>query len=53
MHLNGAGIRKVAEFIGCFASLIVRWIWVFANNLRNRLADAQETLLKEQLPVLY
>ncbi len=50
MHLNGTGIRKVAEFMNCSASLIVRWIREFANILRKRLSEAAESLQGEQLP---
>jgi len=50
MHLKGVGIRKVAEFMNCSASLVVRWIREFANTLRKRLSEAAESLQGEQLP---
>ncbi len=50
MHLSGTGIRKVAEFMNCSASLVVRWIREFANSLRERLSEAAESLQGEQLP---
>ena len=50
MHLKGVGIRKVAEFMNCSASLIVRWIRAFSNSLRKRLAAEEEAFSCEQLP---
>ena len=50
MYLNGTGIRKLSEFMCCSAYLVVRWIRLFANNLRNSLSDASESLPTEQLP---
>ena len=50
MHLKGIGIRKVAEFMNCSSSLVVRWISAFANSLREHLSEAAESFSGEQLP---
>ena len=48
--MNGTDIRKVSEFINCYASLVICWMWRFANTLRERLSETAETFSGEQLP---
>ena len=44
MYLNNVGIRKAALFMGCSPSLLVRWIREFAENLRQKLSKASQSL---------
>jgi transposase-like protein len=49
MYLNNVGIRKVALFMGCAPSLVIKWIREAASNLRRSLRAAEECL-KDNLP---
>ena len=33
MYLNNVGIRKIAKFIGCSPTLVLRWIKAFGKHL--------------------
>jgi transposase-like protein len=50
MYLNNVGIRKVALFMGCSSSLLVRWVREYAQNLRRQLEKATDKLEENNIP---
>ena len=49
MYLNNVGIRKIARFIQCSPSLILRWIRAFSQQIAERLEQARQQA-KQQVP---
>ena len=50
LYLNGFGIRKSAEYLGCSHSLLLRWIREFASNLKTQLVRSAEELEPDSIP---
>ncbi|MDR2555712.1 MAG: hypothetical protein LBC64_09830 [Fibromonadaceae bacterium] len=56
LYLNNIGVRKIAKFMKCSSSMIVRWIRDAAQNLKLQLSHTSEcqdeiyTDIKKQLP---
>ena len=49
LYLNNVGVNKAAMFLKCSPSLIVRWIREFADNLRQKMSQAVNSL-ENQIP---
>ena len=49
LYLNNVGVNKAALFMDCSPSLIVRWIREFAENLRQKMNKAVNSL-ENQVP---